>query len=186
MEPISVEDSAELFEAVVSQGDVMRWLAAGRVGTRADAEAMCKEHVAHWKRHGYGDFAVRDAERHAFLGRVGLRNRAEFGVDLGFAVHPSAQGRGVASEAGRACLDLAFNQLGMSTVWGFVLPGNEASIAVLTRLGARPSGTVVSSGLECLRFQFDASALTPPSTEAVLPQREAVHVDHAPSTTEPE
>jgi RimJ/RimL family protein N-acetyltransferase len=154
MEPIRREDSDDLFEAVVSQDSVMRWLATGRAGSRSAAEAMCDDHVAHWTRHGYGDFAVRDAATHAFLGRVGLRNRARYGVDLGFALHPRAQGRGIAGEAGRACLDLAFRRLSLPAVFAFVLPDNTASIAVLRRLGAHADGTVQSSGLHCLRYRF--------------------------------
>ncbi|MGW3954209.1 GNAT family N-acetyltransferase [Streptomyces sp. NPDC004752] len=160
MEPIRREDSDDLFAAVVGQDSVMRWLATGRADSRSAAEAMCDDHVAHWARHGYGDFAVRDAATHAFLGRVGLRNRARYGVDLGFAVHPRAQGRGIAGEAGRACLDLAFGRLALPVVFAFVLPGNAASIAVLSRLGAQADGAVQSSGLHCLRYRF-APAATP-------------------------
>ncbi|MEU1180413.1 GNAT family N-acetyltransferase [Streptomyces sp. NPDC005820] len=158
MEPIRHEDSDDLFEAVVSQDSVMRWLATGRADSRSAAEAMCDDHVAHWTRHGYGDFAVRDAATHEFLGRVGLRNRARYGVDLGFALHPRAQGRGIAGEAGRACLGLAFRSLSLPAVFAFVLPGNAASIAVLRRLGAQPDGAVESSGLQCLRYRFDPAA----------------------------
>jgi RimJ/RimL family protein N-acetyltransferase len=158
MEPIRRGDSDDLFEAVVSQDSVMRWLATGRADSRSAAKAMCDDHVAHWTRHGYGDFAVRDAATHAFLGRVGLRNRAQHGVDLGFAVHPRAQGRGIAGEAGGACLDLAFRRLSLPAVFAFVLPGNTASIAVLRRLGAQADGTVQSSGLHCLRYRFDPAA----------------------------
>ncbi|MCX4911176.1 GNAT family N-acetyltransferase [Streptomyces sp. NBC_00878] len=158
MEPIRREDSDDLFEAVVSQDSVMRWLATGRADSRSAAEAMCDDHVSHWTRHGYGDFAVRDAATHAFLGRVGLRNRAQYGVDLGFALHPRAQGRGVAGEAGRACLDLAFRRLGLPAVFAFVLPDNAASIALLRSLGAQTDGTVRSSGLHCLRYRFEAAA----------------------------
>lgn len=122
MEPIRREDSDDLFEAVVSQDSVMRWLATGRVGSRSAATAMCADHVAHWTRHGYGDFAVRDAATHAFLGRVGLRNRAQHGVDLGFAVHPRAHGRGIAGEAGRACLNLARTPSRQSPTAGRWLP----------------------------------------------------------------
>ncbi|MET9563853.1 GNAT family N-acetyltransferase [Streptomyces tauricus] len=155
MEPIRREDSDELFEAVVSQDSVMRWLATGRADSRSAARAMCDDHVAHWSRHGYGDFAVRDAATRAFLGRVGLRNRPRYGVDIGFAVHPRTQGRGIAAEAGAACLDLAFRRLSLPAVFAFVLPGNTASTAVLRRLGAQEDGTVRSSGLQCLRYRFD-------------------------------
>lgn len=159
MEPIRRGDSDDLFQAVVSQGSVMRWLATGRADSRSAAEAMCDDHAAHWTRHGYGDFAVRDAATHAFLGRVGLRNRARHGVDLGFALHPRAQGRGIAGEAGRACLDLAFRRLSLPAVFAFVLPDNAASIAVLRRLGAQADGTVESSGLHCLRYRFGPAAI---------------------------
>ncbi|MFG3033700.1 GNAT family N-acetyltransferase [Streptomyces sp. NPDC048253] len=159
MEPIRRGDIDDLFEAVVSQDSVMRWLATGRADSRSAAEAMCDDHVAHWARHGYGYFAVRDAATHAFLGRVGLRNRAGYGVDLGFALHPRAQGRGVAGEAGRACLDLAFGRLSLPVVFAFVLPDNTASIAVLRRLGAQADGTVQSSGLHCLRYRFDPTVM---------------------------
>ncbi|MFE4415798.1 GNAT family N-acetyltransferase [Streptomyces sp. NPDC056821] len=158
MEPIRRGDSEDLFEAVVSQDSVMRWLATGRADSRSAAEAMCDAHVAHWARHGYGDFAVRDAATHAFLGRVGLRNRPQYGVDLGFALHPRAQGRGIAGEAGRACLNLAFRRLSLPAVFAFVLPDNAASIAVLRRLGAQADGTVQSSGLHCLRYRFDPAS----------------------------
>lgn len=158
MEPIRHGDSDDLFEAVVSQDSVMRWLATGRADSRSAAEAMCDAHVAHWTRHGYGDFAVRDAATNEFLGRVGLRNRAQHGVDLGFALHPRAQGRGIADEAGRACLDLAFRRLTLPAVFAFVLPGNAASISVLRRLGAQANGAVQSSGLQCLRYRFDPVA----------------------------
>ncbi|MET9089102.1 GNAT family N-acetyltransferase [Streptomyces sp. NPDC004237] len=166
LEPIRREDSDDLFEAVVSQDSVMRWLATGRADSRSAAEAMCDGHVAHWTRHGYGDFAVRDAATQAFLGRVGLRNRAGYGVDLGFALHPRAQGRGVAGEAGAACLDLAFRRLSLPVVFAFVLPDNAASIAVLRRLGAQTDGTVQSSGRHCLRYRFTPTATA--TTEHVM------------------
>ncbi|MGI5439902.1 GNAT family N-acetyltransferase [Streptomyces shenzhenensis] len=167
MEPIRREDSGDLFDAVVSQEGVMRWLATGRADSRSAAETMCDDHVAHWARHGYGDFAVRDAATRAFLGRVGLRNRARYGVDVGFAVHPRAQGRGVAGEAGRACLDLAFHRLALPVVFAFVLPGNAASIAVLRRLGAQADGAVRSSGLHCLRYRFDPAVTASAAGPAV-------------------
>ncbi|MFJ8794519.1 GNAT family N-acetyltransferase [Streptomyces sp. NPDC102462] len=183
LEPIRRADSDDLFEAVVSQDSVMRWLATGRADSRSAAEAMCDAHVAHWARHGYGDFAVRDATTHAFLGRVGLRNRVQYGVDLGFALHPRAQGRGIAGEAGRACLELAFHGLALPVVFAFVLPGNTASIALLRRLGAQPAGTVQSSGLHCLRFRFD-SAADPAATSHALNDRDdsdaTLRLHHAP------
>ncbi|WP_051897955.1 GNAT family N-acetyltransferase [Sciscionella sediminilitoris] len=154
LEPISAGDSTELFEAVVSQDSVMRWLATRQAGTRADAETMCHNDITHWAEHGFGQFAVRDAATREFQGRAGLRHRPEHGTDLGFALAPRCHGRGIAREAGAACLDWAFDGLGLQVVFGFVLPDNVASIALLRRLGGTEAGTVVSSGHHCLRFRF--------------------------------
>lgn len=154
LRPMHMEDADELYAAVVSQASVMRWLATGRAGSRAEARAMCERHVDHWATHGFGEFAVRLRETNTFVGRVGLRSRPEHGVDLGFAMDPESQGHGYATEAGRACLDLAFGRLGIREVFAFVLPGNDASIATVRRLGAHEAGTVMSSGLHCLRFRW--------------------------------
>ncbi|MFE7031256.1 GNAT family N-acetyltransferase [Streptomyces sp. NPDC057621] len=184
LEPIRRADSDDLFEAVVSQDSVMRWLATGRADSRAAARAMCDDHVAHWNRHGYGDFAVRDAATGAFLGRVGLRNRARHGVDIGFAVHPRAQGRGIAAEAGAACLDLAFRRLALPAVFAFVLPGNTASTAVLRRLGAQPDGTVESSGLQCLRYRFAPATSRRQVTQGSCTNLQLIHAPGPGSPTD--
>jgi len=160
LEPMTVEDAQELYDAVISQPDVMRWLASGRPGTLADARAACLDHVEHWQQHGIGDFAVRDRESREFLGRVGFRYRPEFGTDLGFAISPTAQGRGVASEAGAACLRYAFATANLDEVLAFALPDNTRSISLLTQLGATEAGTIVSSGNFCLRFRFLATGGT--------------------------
>lgn len=161
LEPITSADNEDLYQAVVSHDSVMRWLATGRADSRDAAKQMCKEYEAHWARHGYGYFAVREEETRAFLGWAGLRSRPEFGVDLGFALRPEAQGRGIAREAGRACLDLAFRKIRIPVIWAFVLPDNQPSKALLARLGAQEAGTTWSSGNLCLRMRFDAPTQHP-------------------------
>ena len=51
-------------------------------------------------RHGYGDFSLRSRETQELLGRVGLRHRPDFGVDLGFATGVNARAGGKDSPAG--------------------------------------------------------------------------------------
>lgn len=114
----------------------------------------CAAHAEHWMRHGIGDFAVRDRTSAAFLGRVGFRTRPDFGTDLGFALSPAAQGRGIAAEAGAACLAFAWDRVGLDEVHAFALPDNHRSTTLLLGLGATDAGEVVSSGNLCRRFRF--------------------------------
>ncbi|MGW5365317.1 GNAT family N-acetyltransferase [Actinopolymorpha pittospori] len=63
---------------------------------------------------------------------------------LGFVVAPAHQGRGYASEAGKALLDFAFEVMGVQRVEATCRPGNLASARVLTKLGMRREGLLRS------------------------------------------
>lgn len=63
--------------------------------------------------------------------------RAPRGTEIGWALAPSAQGKGYATEAARAVIDWAFATLDWSEVIHCITPGNTASVAVAERLGAR-------------------------------------------------
>ncbi len=60
-------------------------------------------------------------------------------VEVGWHLHPDSWGRGYATEAARAVLDLAFGE-GLVEVYAVVRPGNEPSLAVCRRLGMAPLG----------------------------------------------
>jgi RimJ/RimL family protein N-acetyltransferase len=60
--------------------------------------------------------------------------------ELGFALHPDAQGRGLAEEAARAMLRLGFDDLGLHRISAVCVSGNHRSARLLTRLGMRQEG----------------------------------------------
>ena len=57
--------------------------------------------------------------------------------EFGYIVHPDHRGRGYATEAGRAVLRLAFQDLGLHRVIGSTEARNTASARVLEKLGMR-------------------------------------------------
>ena len=58
-------------------------------------------------------------------------------AELGYLLAPGAQGRGYATEASAALLELAFGELGMHRVVARIESRNAASIALAERLGMR-------------------------------------------------
>jgi RimJ/RimL family protein N-acetyltransferase len=58
-------------------------------------------------------------------------------AEIGWTMHPDFTGRGYASEAARAVLELAFSTLGLHRVFAELDPRNDASIALALRLGMR-------------------------------------------------
>jgi RimJ/RimL family protein N-acetyltransferase len=67
--------------------------------------------------------------------------------EIGFLVHPDHQGRGYATEAGAALLDLAFDTFQLHRVAGRLEARNVASARVLEKLGMRREAHLVENEL---------------------------------------
>jgi RimJ/RimL family protein N-acetyltransferase len=57
--------------------------------------------------------------------------------ELGFALHPDAQGQGLGAEAAQAVLALGFDELGLHRITATCVAGNQRSVRLLKRLGMR-------------------------------------------------
>jgi RimJ/RimL family protein N-acetyltransferase len=66
-------------------------------------------------------------------------------AEIGYVFHPDAQGRGLATEAARALVDLAFDGLGVHRVYGAIDARNGASARVLEHLGMRREAHLVEN-----------------------------------------
>jgi RimJ/RimL family protein N-acetyltransferase len=71
---------------------------------------------------------------HLYLRVHSLEHR---GAEIGWTLHPDAQGKGYAAEGATALLDLAFGELGMHRVRAELDPRNAGSVALCRRLGMR-------------------------------------------------
>lgn len=115
---------------------VMDWL--GGVRSEAETAAQLRDFEAHWERHGFGPWILRDPTTGTFLGRGGLRRCSVEGTDeveLLYALAADAWGRGLASELARESLRVAFGPLGLAELVCFTLPENARSLAVMRRAG---------------------------------------------------
>ena len=66
-------------------------------------------------------------------------------AEIGYIIHPDAQGEGLATEAARALVDLAFRELGAHRVFGQIDARNTASARVLERVGMRREAHLVEN-----------------------------------------
>jgi RimJ/RimL family protein N-acetyltransferase len=94
--------------------------------------------VASYGQHGFGLYAAEPRGGGPALGISGLVKRASLpDVDIGYAFLERHWGRGYAVEAAQAVLRYARDNLGLKRLAGVTAPGNEASMAVLRRIGLR-------------------------------------------------
>lgn len=84
---------------------------------------------------GYGRWAVIRRKDEEFLGWCGLKKNEENLVDLGFRFHQKFWGKGYATEAARAALEVGFSRYKLELIIGRTARQNSASIRVLEKLG---------------------------------------------------
>jgi RimJ/RimL family protein N-acetyltransferase len=107
--------------------------------TREEMEADLGRYERHWAEHGFGLWAAEDKERGTLIGRVGLAYHRLWPDDpeVGWLIDTPWQGKGLATEAGAACLRYAFGELGFKRVVSICTTENAASRRVMEKLGLR-------------------------------------------------
>lgn len=108
--------------------------------SRAESDAAIDRQIAHIDQFGWGFWAVEQLEDQAFIGFVGIKNVTDDmpfapAVEIGWRLATPYWGKGYASEAARASLRVAFEELALSEVVSFTVVKNVRSRAVMERLG---------------------------------------------------
>lgn len=147
------------YERLFTAPKVQRWLRPRPLSpfARADLERMARRDMAHWDRHGYGPWAVRERQGGAFVGRGGLAWATVAGrraVELPWAVMPEFQNRGYATEMAQAAIAAA-REAGLDRVVSLTLPDNLASRRVMEKCGLILVGEVEHVGLDHVLYELE-------------------------------
>lgn len=94
-----------------------------------------------WSLTGIAMFSLVEKSSGLWMGRIGpWRPEGWPGNEVGWGVHPEAQGRGFAHEAAVAAMDYAFDTLGWTEVIHCIDPENTPSQRLAARLGSAKLG----------------------------------------------
>lgn len=140
---------------VYGDPEVMRDVGEGHPANAPTVAQMVRATVDHQAAHGYSVWAMVEREGGAVIGDAGLFRSGEE-VELGYTLGLAWWGRGYATEAGRACLDAAFGQAGLTEVIALVIPGNTRSRRVLDKLGMTLAGHRTAYGREHAVYRVEA------------------------------
>ena len=119
--------------------------------------------LAHWEKHGFGLWMLRDRRRGTMIGRAVLRHLELDGVDeveTGYGFLPECWGRGLATEVAQACVAIGLDQVHLGTVVAITLPSNVASQRVMQKAGLRYEREVSHQGIVHLLFRVGQGRLT--------------------------
>jgi RimJ/RimL family protein N-acetyltransferase len=144
LRPLRVEDLEDML-ALDANPEVSRFI-PGK--DREQALRWLQNVETDWDEHGHGIMAIVDAASGRFVGRTGLKYWPQFGeVEVGWVLDPGVWGRGLATEAGRACAEWGFAHLTVPYLTAMIRADNERSIRVAERLGMTPLRPDVLNGI---------------------------------------
>ena len=131
------DSDREPFAALNADPEVVEFLRAPL--TREESDAFIDRVTDHIAEHGFGFWATETLDGE-FLGFVGLAIpsfEAHFTpcVEIGWRLARPAWGHGYATEAARACLAFAWDEVGADEVVSFTATTNRRSMAVMERIG---------------------------------------------------
>ena len=137
LRPIDAKLDFEPWAQMMGDAATTAYLWNAKTLNPAEAWQNMMMNIGHWQVRGYGFFSVVLKETGAWVGRVGPYFPHGWPApEIGWATHPKHIRNGYASEAATACLAYVFDELDWPQVTHVIVPGNEASIAVATKIGS--------------------------------------------------
>ena len=94
--------------------------------------------MAHWDRHGFGQWWWRDHTAGELVARGGLQWTmvgGEASIEVGWAVMPGRWNTGIATELANASIEAGFETLGLDSIVAYTLVTNSASRRVMEKAG---------------------------------------------------
>ncbi len=108
-------DDTDLLLEIFSDPIAMKYYPGTK--SRSETRSWISRNLSSYREHGYGMWATFSSSTGEFVGQVGLTLQEVEGhaeTELGYLLVREFWGRGIASEAARACRDFAFEKLGKS------------------------------------------------------------------------
>lgn len=154
LRPLAESDLDEL-APILADPEVVRYLPGPPRGREQTARTIA-HFAAHQERHGFSAWALRTREDGRLVGWCGLAELDQTGeVELLYCLGRDAWGRGLATEAARACVARAHGELGLPRLLAVVAGENTASRRVLAACGLTQRRLRRHFGLELEEWRIE-------------------------------
>jgi RimJ/RimL family protein N-acetyltransferase len=138
LRPIAMEDFPRWAE-MMADPEAAKFLGGAQPASTAWRGFMTM--AGAWSLTGVSMFSLIERETGLWLGRIGPWQPQDWpGTEVGWGLHPDAQGKGYGVEAATAALDYAFDVLDWTDVIHCIDPDNTPSRRLAERLGSRNLG----------------------------------------------
>ncbi len=135
---LTLNDAPFILE-LLNEPSFLRYIGDRGVRSQQDArQYILKGPIASYNRHGFGLYLVFLKETGDPIGMCGLLKRDSLpDADVGFAFLPARWRQGYAFEAASAVMAWGRGSLGLRRILAITAPDNQASIALLEKMGMK-------------------------------------------------
>lgn len=150
-------EDAPFFMELVNTPNWLKYIGDRNVKSIEDAKKRIESgHLKSYETNGFGFYKLHlKEENNKLIGTCGLIKRDTLDdVDIGFAMLPDYEGKGLGYEASLAVMELAKNKFKLDKIVAITLANNPNSIKLLEKLGLTYEKTVkpFDDGEELLLF----------------------------------
>jgi len=111
--------------------------------------------LADYKKYGYGRFAVELKETGKVIGFCGIKYIEEIDLpEVGYRYLTEYWGRGIGTEAAKACVEFARDDLKIKKLVALIIPENTASIRVAEKLGMTKGPLIHVYDVDALQYEM--------------------------------
>jgi len=131
-------EDAKILESMWSDPEVTRFIPIILFKTREELDEFIPLTQQRWEERGFGMFSVTTKNDDTMIGYCGLQylNGSEQ-VEIYYGFTKESWDNGFATEAAKAVLRFAFEEVGLESIAGVTQPGNTASQNVLEKIGLK-------------------------------------------------
>ena len=111
--------------------------------------------LSDYKEHGYGRFAVESKETGNVIGFCGIKYLPEIELpEIGYRFLKEYWGKGFGTEAARACVGFARDDLAIKKLVALIVPENTASIRIAEKLGMTKGPLIHIFETDALQYEM--------------------------------
>lgn len=157
LRPFDLADCEALFK-ITQEENIFRYFPTQGAWQMEKVERYINHQLAHWKKYGYGHWAVTMRETGQLMGWDGLEFLPDSNeIEVGYLFSKQFWGKGFASEATKSIVKFGIENVGIQEIIGLTHPENIASQHVLEKSGLMFTRQAMYFGMQMFRFAVQAS-----------------------------
>ncbi len=139
------------FQALVADPEVMKYIGDGSVLSPEKASDYIQNCISNIQKIGWARFAVELKSEHSLIGFCGFAHyNGE--LDFGWRYAKKHWGKGYATEAAKAVLELGVKRFQFPRIVCFAFTENKASIRIMEKIGLRFEEFAEFNGKEVVKY----------------------------------